>query len=88
MVELESIDDSGDMGELLELIEQHYQYTGSTVARRMLDQWPDVLAQFVKVMPVDYKRVLAERARHNEEVESQVHREVAVQMEPKRASVR
>jgi glutamate synthase domain-containing protein 3 len=82
MVELEPIQENGDMVELLELIEQHQEYTGSTVARDILDRWPDILTQFVKVMPIDYKRVLAERARHNEEVETKVHREAEVQTEP------
>ena len=42
-------------------------------ADRILDEWPDVLSQFVKVMPTDYKRVLAERRRHDEEIEATVH---------------
>ena len=35
--------------------------TGSAVAAEILDNWSTVLGQFVKVMPTDYKRVLAER---------------------------
>ena len=38
-----------------------------------LQQWPEVTSQFVKVMPTDYKRVLAERAGHDEEMEAGVH---------------
>jgi glutamate synthase domain-containing protein 3 len=33
------------------------------VARSILDNWEASLAQFVKVMPTDYKRVLEERAK-------------------------
>ena len=44
---------------LLNLVESHREYTDSTVAEKILAQWPEVTAQFVKVMPVDYKRVLA-----------------------------
>ena len=62
-----------DIVELRELIELHKQYTGSSVAERILDGWPDVLEQFVKVMPTDYKRVLVERKKHDEEMESTIH---------------
>ena len=36
-------------------------YTGSRNAKRILDGWDAMLPKFVKVMPIDYKRVLAER---------------------------
>ena len=62
-----------DAAELRELIEQHREYTGSAQAERVLDAWPDVLSQFVKVMPIDYKRVLAERKKHDEEMEAAIH---------------
>ena len=64
-----------DVGELLEMIEDHHKFTGSTVAGNMLNNWPDVLKDFVKVMPQDYKRVLMERKSHDEEQESEVHAE-------------
>jgi glutamate synthase domain-containing protein 3 len=59
--------------ELRELIELHRDFTGSAVAEQILEEWPDVLSQFVKVMPTDYKRVLTERRRHDEEIEAPVH---------------
>jgi len=73
LVELEKVEQPQDVAELLDLIEQHRRYTGSTVADRILSHWPESTAQFVKVMPTDYKRVLAERAKHDEEVEAGVH---------------
>jgi glutamate synthase domain-containing protein 3 len=72
-VDLEPVENSDDIAELLDLIEQHRDYTGSTVAQAILDDWPAVMEKFVKVMPIDYKRVLAERARHDEEIEATVH---------------
>jgi glutamate synthase (NADPH/NADH) large chain len=72
-VELEAVESSDDVAELLNLIDSHRKRTGSTVAQRLLDAWPDVTSQFVKVMPTDYKRVLRERAKHDEEMESPVH---------------
>jgi len=58
MVELERVEQDDDISELFELIEQHRHWTGSTVADRVLDAWPKILREFVKVMPIDYKRVL------------------------------
>jgi glutamate synthase (NADPH/NADH) large chain len=72
-VDLEGVQDEEDVAELRQLIEEHKQYTGSTVAAHVLDKWPQVLEHFVKVMPTDYKRVLAERKRHDEEMESKLH---------------
>ncbi len=43
---------------LRQVIERHLHYTNSAVARRILDDWPEMLGRFVKVMPVDYKRAL------------------------------
>ena len=60
MVELEKVEADEDVAELRELIEKHRDYTGSTVAADVLARWDEVLPQFVKVMPTDYKRVLEE----------------------------
>jgi glutamate synthase (NADPH/NADH) large chain len=43
------------------MIERHFHHTGSTLARRVLDNWELMVPQFVKVMPTDYKRVLQAR---------------------------
>ncbi|HEY5622517.1 MAG TPA: glutamate synthase-related protein, partial [Gammaproteobacteria bacterium] len=72
-VDLDPVDAEEDAGELRELVELHLEYTGSSQAERVLDAWPDVLSQFVKVMPTDYKRVLAERKKHDEEMEAALH---------------
>jgi glutamate synthase (NADPH/NADH) large chain len=68
-VDLEAVEEDEDIVELREMIELHKEYTKSPVAAKILDEWPMSLRQFVKVMPTDYKRVLAERKRHDEEVE-------------------
>jgi glutamate synthase (NADPH/NADH) large chain len=60
--ELEGLADSADREELHALVKKHYLYTDSAVAKRLMDDWDLALSQFVKVMPTDYKRVLAERA--------------------------
>jgi glutamate synthase (ferredoxin) len=60
MVELEQITDPSDIELLYNLIEKHVDYTGSTVGESILDQWDDALPKFIKVMPIEYKRALAE----------------------------
>ena len=49
-----------DEERLLQLIQNHFDYTGSERARAILDNWPIHRAKFVKVMPVEYKRALRE----------------------------
>jgi glutamate synthase (NADPH/NADH) large chain len=72
-VELEEIDSDTEAGELRDLIEMHQTRTGSTVAERLLDEWDRTRDQFVKVMPVDYKRALADRMNHDEEIDVPLH---------------
>jgi glutamate synthase (NADPH/NADH) large chain len=57
MVELESLDDD-DIGWLHEILVAHRDATDSSVAQRILADWPRQVGDFVKVMPRDYKRVL------------------------------
>jgi len=44
------------------LIQSHFHYTGSARARTILDSFDTYLPKFVKVMPVEYRRALAEMA--------------------------
>ena len=52
-----------DVAALHALVAEHRDRTGSPVAARVLDGWERMLPMFVKVMPHDYKRALAELAR-------------------------
>ena len=61
LVELEPLSEH-DEAELKDLVTEHADRTGSPVAQRMLDDWDAVVRRFVKVMPRDYKRALAERS--------------------------
>ena len=60
MVELSLLESSTARKELHELIRQHYLYTGSPLARTMLDDWNHYADEFIQVTPIEYKRVLAE----------------------------
>ena len=66
MVSLEDLEESADIAGVRRLIEDHLAYTGSANAQRVLDNWDEMLPRFVKVMPIDYKRVLAERAERDQ----------------------
>jgi len=59
MVALEELD-GGDLDYLKSRIEKHVEYTGSSRGREILAAWPTEQKKFVKVMPTDYKRALAE----------------------------
>ncbi len=62
MVDLEAIAAPADIAELRALVEEHARVTGSERAKRILATWDVQLAKFIKVMPRDYKRALAELA--------------------------
>jgi glutamate synthase (NADPH/NADH) large chain len=57
MVELEEVGDERDVALLRGLVEAHVRLTGSALGRRVLDGWERLVARFVKVMPIDEKRV-------------------------------
>ena len=60
MVEINLVEDSISRKELHELIRQHYLYTGSKLARQMLDDWNSYVGDFIQIVPIEYKRVLQE----------------------------
>jgi glutamate synthase (NADPH/NADH) large chain len=60
MVDLEPLVDEEEIGTVERLIVTHADLTGSAVAARVLAAWPAVLAQFVMVMPRDFRRVWRE----------------------------
>jgi glutamate synthase (ferredoxin) len=66
MVELERMEAAEDIAELHDMIEKHIHYTGSSVGKKILDNWEAYLPKFIKVMPTDYKRVLQEMARRQQ----------------------
>jgi glutamate synthase (ferredoxin) len=74
MIELEKVTTQEDRQLLRGMIESHLRYTGSRTAQRVLEQWPARLSKFVKVMPVEYKRVLLERKATA--AKAQAHREM------------
>ncbi len=61
MVELEPVRDKADQALLRGMVERHAQYTGSAKAKKILQNWEVMLPKFVRVMSVEYKKVLAQR---------------------------
>ena len=61
MVELTLVEEIYDLKELRSLIERHYAATGSAKAKRLLDNWMEEVGNFIKVTPIEYKRVLMEK---------------------------
>ena len=59
MVDLDPLEEDEDLETVKTLLTKHVQYTQSTVARKILDNWSTYQSKFIKVMPKDYKRVLA-----------------------------
>jgi glutamate synthase (NADPH/NADH) large chain len=59
-VELSLIEDMSDNRELYRLISNHYKYTRSPLAAKILENWHEYVNQFIKVIPYEYKKVLHE----------------------------
>jgi glutamate synthase (NADPH/NADH) large chain len=59
MVGIEKLESSAEIAEIRAMIEKHLAYTKSTRAQQILDAWDQMVPRFVKVIPKDYKRVLA-----------------------------
>ncbi len=60
LVELEPLDDMSDINELQQMINNHLMYTKSRLAEEILVNWDLYVSKFVKVIPLEYKKVLQE----------------------------
>ena len=60
MVDLEPVIESHDIDTIRLLVENHFRYTGSRPAERVLNHWSKLIQKFVKVMPIEYRRVLVQ----------------------------
>ena len=66
MIELETPSEH-DWGKLKQLIENHCNYTGSSRAKAILDDWDNESQKFIKVMPIEYKKALNRLAQEEEQ---------------------
>lgn len=67
MVDLDTLD-LNDESELKKLLENHLRYTLSPKAKRILDNWERERERFVKVFPMEYRRVLGAMSKKDSEV--------------------
>jgi glutamate synthase domain-containing protein 2/glutamate synthase domain-containing protein 1/glutamate synthase domain-containing protein 3 len=81
MVELEPLD-PGDLDYVKGRIEKHVEYTDSSRGRAILDRWATEQSRFVKVMPTDYKRALAELRKLVEQEQQEAKKGDAALFEP------
>lgn len=58
LVEISLIEETADHRELYRLIGNHFKYTGSKLARKLLDNWEETVSQFIKVIPTEYKKIM------------------------------
>ena len=61
LVDLGPVEDFEDEHELQTMISNHYNYTGSALAEKILTRWEEFLPRFVKVIPFEYKKILQEQ---------------------------
>ena len=59
LVEYKNVKSRYDEDQLKEMIQKHYQYTNSNVAKKILDDFGNEVAHFKKVVPHDYKRMMS-----------------------------
>jgi glutamate synthase domain-containing protein 2/glutamate synthase domain-containing protein 1/glutamate synthase domain-containing protein 3 len=67
MVDLDAIESDEEAAPVRSMIENYLRYTGSKEAQTILENWSENMKRFIKVMPVDYKRVLANQKRLKDE---------------------
>jgi glutamate synthase (ferredoxin) len=67
MVGIEAVEDPEEIARLRSMIERHRAYTGSARAGQVLAKWDTMVPKFVRVMPKDFKRVVASLKRAHEQ---------------------
>ena len=71
MVDLELVTELQDINELKEMIAKHHEYTASEKAKRILSEWEKCLPFFVKVFPMEYRKILGKMSKEDEAIERQ-----------------
>ena len=71
MVDLELVTEQEDINELKTMIKSHFEYTGSIRASRILSHWDEMLPFFVKVFPMEYRRILGKMSADDQATERQ-----------------
>ena len=77
MVQLFPLSDAKEIAEVRRLLERHIEYTGSSRAKALLDEWETTVSRFIRVVPNDYRRVIEAQARMREKGLSEEEAEMA-----------
>jgi glutamate synthase domain-containing protein 3 len=77
MVQLFPLSDPEETAHIRRLLERHVEYTGSTRAKALLDEWQTTVHRFIRVVPNDYRRVVEAQARMRERGLSEDEAEMA-----------
>jgi glutamate synthase (ferredoxin) len=77
MVELFPLSDPAEVALVRRLLEGHFEYTGSTRAKALLDDWKTTVSRFVRIVPNDYRRVIEAQTRMRERGLSEEEAEMA-----------
>jgi glutamate synthase (ferredoxin) len=77
MVQLFPLSDPVETAAIRRLLERHLEYTGSTRASALLDDWQTTVGRFIRVVPNDYRRVIDAQAKMRERGLSQAEAEMA-----------
>jgi len=67
IVDLLPVEEDEDINQLKSLVEEHFLYTQSSVAKKVLDEWEETLPKFIKVYPRDYRRIIEERKKKKQD---------------------
>ena len=64
---MEKVDNKTDCEELKNLLAKHVKYTGSVKAKKILESFEEELPKFKKIIPADYKKLIAATGRYEEQ---------------------
>ena len=77
MVQLFPLSNPQETAQIKRLLERHVEYTGSSRAKALLDDWTTTVSRFIRVVPNDYRRVIEAQAKMRERGLSQEEAEMA-----------
>ena len=77
MVELFPLSDPAEVAMVRQMLERHFEYTASTRAKALLDDWQTTVSRFIRIVPNDYRRVIEAQARMRERGLSEDEAEMA-----------
>lgn len=72
MVDLDPVESEQDVAELHSLIKRHLELTESPKARQILEDWNEILPKFVKVFPIEYRKVLGQMMKDDAAIDRSV----------------